>query len=199
VLRYLLYVALCVSCAAADADVDLRQIVGPDEYAAMGLAKLSPAEQQRLSAWLLRQRDGQEVPLPSPTVTFSFGSVRVKANVATEPAPAAPAVAPVVAPPSVPQASAVGAVVGSAAAFGLEEAAVDGDVKEVHAHIVGEFTGWNGKTTFTLDNGQVWRQSNSGIYSYKAQDPEIVIVKEFIGYRLRVVATQAAVHVRRIK
>ena len=32
----------------------------------------------------------------------------------------------------------------------------------IEAHIVGQFTGWYGKSVFTLDNGQQWTQAESG-------------------------------------
>lgn len=34
----------------------------------------------------------------------------------------------------------------------------------VEDRIAGNFVGWRGKTVFTLDNGQQWRQAESGIY-----------------------------------
>lgn len=33
----------------------------------------------------------------------------------------------------------------------------------VEAHIAGRLDGWMGKTTFKLDNGQVWQQAESGV------------------------------------
>ena len=33
---------------------------------------------------------------------------------------------------------------------------------EVEAYMAGEFTGWNGKTKFTLSNGQQWKQDDRG-------------------------------------
>jgi hypothetical protein len=37
-----------------------------------------------------------------------------------------------------------------------------GHREKITSTIPGTFRGWNGGTTFTLENGQVWRQSDSG-------------------------------------
>jgi hypothetical protein len=118
------------------------------------------------------------------------------------PAPAAPvaAAAPAAAPvPAAPPAPPAKVTVGTVESFGLRQDDVDGEIKEVRARIVGAFTGWDGQTTFKLDNGQVWRQAVSGTYRFKATDPEVIIEKGFLGYKLRLVETRRSVPVRRIK
>jgi hypothetical protein len=189
---------LGASAAAAGEPATLESLVGPAEYQAMGLAKLSAEEQARLARWLRLRTAGQPVPIGSPTVSFGVDTVTLTATVAAAPA-VAPAVADAPAAVAPPAAPAAKATVGTVESFGLPQDDVDGEIKEVRARIVGAFTGWDGQTTFKLDNGQVWRQSVSGTYRFKATDPEVVIEKGFLGYKLRLVETRRAVPVRRIK
>ena len=51
------------------------------------------------------------------------------------------------------------------------------------ARILPPFEGWDGKTVFRLDNGQVWRQRQSGRYRHEAgRDTEVRISKNFFGF-----------------
>ncbi len=84
--------------------------------------------------------------------------------------------------------------------FGMERQLAKTGPKEVVSTIVGEFNGWKGKTVFTLANGQVWKQSNSGSVVFHATDPEVVISKGMFGaYKLKVVGLNKTITVRRIK
>ena len=68
------------------------------------------------------------------------------------------------------------------------------------SRIDGEFSGWNGRTRFTLKNGQVWETRSSSRYRYSAIDPEVEITRNFLGqYRMRIVDTRRAICVRRIQ
>ncbi|MDE2084367.1 MAG: hypothetical protein KGI64_05855 [Xanthomonadaceae bacterium] len=72
----------------------------------------------------------------------------------------------------------------------------------VEAHIVGEFTGWYGKTTFTLDNGQQWQQAESGSYQCgKFENPEVTIKPMLLGSWLMYVGpcSNQSLRVTRIK
>jgi hypothetical protein len=71
--------------------------------------------------------------------------------------------------------------------------AVDKAVKEnkvsapevIQSRIVGPFTGYNGRSTFTLENGQRWAQSQRDTaYFAKIDSPPVVIVKSGFGYRM---------------
>ena len=71
---------------------------------------------------------------------------------------------------------------------------------DVRSSIDGEFSGWNGPTRFPLKNGQVWETQSSARYSYTATDPEVEIFRTILGqYRMRIVATDRAIMVRRIQ
>ncbi|WP_439101544.1 hypothetical protein [Congregibacter sp.] len=54
---------------------------------------------------------------------------------------------------------------------------------EVRSRIVGDFSGWSGKTVFRLENGQTWRQRLSGRYPYRGPaNPEVIISKNWAGF-----------------
>ena len=71
----------------------------------------------------------------------------------------------------------------------------------ITSEIVGEFHGWDGKTRFTLANGQVWQQRQSGRYRYTGDGPVTVeISRNFLGlYKLRVAGTPRRVGVKRLR
>lgn len=71
--------------------------------------------------------------------------------------------------------------------------AVDKAIKEkkvsepevIQSRIVGPFTGYTGRTVFTLENGQRWAQSQyDSAYFPKIDSPPVVIVKAGFGYRM---------------
>lgn len=70
----------------------------------------------------------------------------------------------------------------------------------IRHRIVGHFRGWDGKTTFTLDNGQIWGQRVPSRYFASLEDPEVEISRNPLGYyELKVVETGRRVGVTRIK
>jgi hypothetical protein len=73
--------------------------------------------------------------------------------------------------------------------------AVDKAVKEnkvsapevIQSKIVGPFTGYNGRSIFTLENGQRWAQTQrDSAYFPKIDSPPVVIVKAGFGYRMHI-------------
>ena len=72
--------------------------------------------------------------------------------------------------------------------------------KKVTAHYDGEFTGWSGQTLFKLENGQVWRQTESGRMAFQRDRPLITIKRgAFGGYKLSVEGSNRTVRVKRVK
>lgn len=71
----------------------------------------------------------------------------------------------------------------------------------VSAHIVGDFHGWEGGTTFNLDNGQVWQQDSVGeLYGAKLSNPAVNITQGLFGHwYLQVEGYNSAIQVKRIK
>jgi hypothetical protein len=55
----------------------------------------------------------------------------------------------------------------------------------IQSRIVGPFMGYKGNTTFTLENGQRWAQSQrDSMYYPKVESPPVLIVKGTAGYRM---------------
>jgi hypothetical protein len=85
--------------------------------------------------------------------------------------------------------------------------AVDKAIKEkkvsepevIQSRIVGPFTGYTGRTVFTLENGQRWAQSQyDTAYFPKIDSPPVVIVKAGFGYRMYI-AGGGAIRVSKVR
>ena len=112
------------------------------------------------------------------------------------PPPVAPAVPPAEPPPETSPAAADA----DSEDFGLEEQRA-AETKLIRSRIDGIFDGWSGKTEFTLENGQVWRQAAGGkLVARESENPEVEIKRGFMGvYYLKVDGYNPTVKVRRIK
>lgn len=131
------------------------------------------------------------------------------------PAASAPAASPAEATASAPSATAATpaaqeaaqeaapqttAAASSVDKFGSERVEDDANLKKIQSRYVGEFTGWDGKTRFELENGQVWEQAESGRWSHRAMNPMITIKRGFLGsYILTVDEYNTSVRVKRLK
>lgn len=75
------------------------------------------------------------------------------------------------------------------------------DTDGVVSRIAGEFTGWSGDTRFTLENGQVWEQAESGsMRGISVDSPAVTIKPAFMGsWLLKVEGFNKAIRVRRVK
>lgn len=75
------------------------------------------------------------------------------------------------------------------------------DTDGVVSRIAGQFTGWSGDTQFTLENGQVWQQAESGsLRGVSVDSPAITIKPAFMGsWLLKVEGFNQAIRVRRVK
>lgn len=75
------------------------------------------------------------------------------------------------------------------------------DRDEVHARLVGTFSGWSGSTIFKLDNGQEWQQVEPGAYDgQRIENAEVTVKPKSFGSWLLVVEhCQCRVAVKRIK
>ena len=71
----------------------------------------------------------------------------------------------------------------------------------IETHLVGQFSGWNGGTQFTLDNGQVWKQAESGAYSCPSETNPTVTIKPMIlgSWLMYVQGCNEGVRVERVK
>ena len=77
----------------------------------------------------------------------------------------------------------------------------DTDRKEFETHLVGTFSGWSGGTQFTLNNGEVWRQAESGAYSCPTiANPKVTIKPMILGsWLMYVQGCNDSVRVERVK
>lgn len=68
-------------------------------------------------------------------------------------------------------------------------------------HLVGHFSGWSGHNVFTLDNGEVWKQAESGAYSCPDIDNPKVTIKPMIlgSWLMYVQGCNQSVRVERVK
>ncbi len=89
----------------------------------------------------------------------------------------------------------------------IATSAVDKAIKEkkvsepevIQSRIVGPFTGYTGRTVFTLENGQRWAQSQfDSAYFPKIDSPPVIIVKAGFGYRMYI-AGGGAIRVSKVR
>ena len=76
-----------------------------------------------------------------------------------------------------------------AAQVAVDQAVKDNKVASqpqvIESRIVGSFKGYNGRSRFTLENGQVWAQSQQQSGAYPPVDsPPVIIVKAGFGHRM---------------
>lgn len=160
---------------AADKPVDVRDVMTASQFHATGLDTLKPDQLAAFNAWL---------------------AVYTHAPAAGTAAAAAPAVAAVAAP--VPVAATPAPA--TASNFGGEMLSPKerGEPDRIESRILGTFNGWNGRTVFTLENGQVWKQADSSSYDVTLQDPPVVIKRLGLGYLLTLPGHSGTVFVKRI-
>ncbi len=84
--------------------------------------------------------------------------------------------------------------------FGLElEQAREGP-QTLTSYYDGSFTGWTGDTVFPLENGQVWKQVESGRLVVRAERPLVTIRRGWFGaFYLKVEGSNKQIRVKRIK
>jgi hypothetical protein len=69
----------------------------------------------------------------------------------------------------------------------------------IQSKIVGPFTGYTGRTIFTLENGQRWAQSQrDSAYFPKIDSPPVLIMKSGFGYRMYI-AGGGAIRVTKVQ
>ena len=94
-----------------------------------------------------------------------------------------------------------------AATAAIDQATKQGKVKRnepeiIQSSIVGRFSGYNGRSTFTLEDGSVWRQSQQVSRSFPPVDsPPVIIIKGtamLAGYRMYI-AGGGNIRVSRVK
>ena len=90
----------------------------------------------------------------------------------------------------------------AAAAFGAEQVTeVKREVsgQELHAHIEGTIESFSGRAVFVLDNGQIWQQRipDTVYFTPKLENPEVIITRGLVGYKMLIVPANRVVFVKR--
>lgn len=173
-----------------------------EERSATGVERLSADELAALNRWLSLQLGASfTAPLPNDPAAATEPAAATKGSEAvietvTPGTPVANDAGPA-------QNAAIEAEVARRVSQELAAARADEQAVEIsepfEARVVGGFTGWSGKTVFTLDNGQVWRQRHDTSYRYQGDDNRVRLAPNFFGFwDLTVVSTGRSVGVRRI-
>jgi len=85
---------------------------------------------------------------------------------------------------------------------GLEKPVNVNKIEEmIESYFVGDYKGWSGKTTFTLENGQVWEQATFDTFTPSSviYRPKVYVYKTSDGYKFKVEDQDETVLVRRVK
>ncbi|MBS0431802.1 MAG: hypothetical protein JSS21_05295 [Proteobacteria bacterium] len=77
----------------------------------------------------------------------------------------------------------------------------DNKRESFQTHMVGTFSGWSGSNLFNLNNGQVWKQAESGAYSCpEVTNPSVTIKPMVLGsWLMYVEGCNEGVRVERVK
>ena len=218
----------------ADATSGIQALMTPEQYAAIGLHKLSEKEREELYRWLRRyaeEADTMQVPAAGVTRTPAAATAIVavptpKTAATVNPAPAAkntkpaateqsvsappaselPVTTPATTQPPAAEMQTSASTPSTNAAddkyFGLPAPPLEPeeDRAELHASVLPPFRGWNGKTVFKLDNGQVWKQRSSGRHTYTGTDTRVVISQNRMGFfEMRLLSVDRSVGVKRVR
>ncbi len=194
------FIILCLTAFSATAQADLAQNLLACARIADDARRLACYDRfatEVIEIGLSGQTQGTAAPAIGAGATAGAA-----ASASPSPAPAAPASsAPVASPDPAPAAQPPSTQTASASPednFGKDTSG-DGP-KKVKSRVVGEFTGWDGKTIFRLENGQVWQQAEQGRMSWRAENPEVTVSRGLFGvYRLSVKGVNKKIKVKRIE
>ena len=196
--------ALLSGMAVAQDFQGLRDAMTPEELEAAGLDNLSPEQQQFLDGWL-RQR------FMAPSATDALGQTGTNSAATGNTNPGGGSIAAGNSKARDNDAMEaeierrVAIEVEAAISKAREDEAAEEAAREAakdepfEADIVGPFSGWSGKTVFTLSNGQVWRQRNGSNYRHTANGQTVEVKKNFMGlWTMRVKPSGRTIGVYRI-
>ncbi|MFI5336555.1 MAG: hypothetical protein ACHQ5A_07210 [Opitutales bacterium] len=79
--------------------------------------------------------------------------------------------------------------------------AVRSEDEPIHTRIMGDFRGWEGATVYTMENGQVWQQTDrENRFFPKIVNPEVILEpSKLFGWKMKLVGEGLWIRVRRIK
>jgi hypothetical protein len=164
---------------------DVRDLMSARQFHATGLDMLNTEQLAAFNAWLA-----------ADTHSVAAGTGGASSSVAVPAVvPAVPAVSVPVAPTPAPAAATNANSFGGAMLTPVKH----DEPKRIESTLPGHFTGWTGATVFTLANGQVWKQAESGYFQANLQDPTVVIKRLAFGYLLTLPGESATVFVTRVR
>lgn len=185
--RFILGLVLCTAVFARAGD--FTQGMTADEQAQAGLAKLTPEELARLKAVVERYKAG-ELAVVRQEAEKTVAAAEAKAKQAEAAAAA-------------PEASEAGKKPGwFAALVTLRKTAEKPDKAEaMEGRLVGSLKTFNGRRSFELQDGQVWRMTETGRYSGPTlESPAVWITPGFLGvYWLQIREAPLLVKVQPVK
>ena len=76
---------------------------------------------------------------------------------------------------------------------------VGGADMAIETRIEGDFEGWQGGTTWLMENGQVWQQTSRDNHYFYALNPKVVIYRVAGGWKMKVEGDREEVFVKRVK
>ncbi len=163
------FLACAVRAAESSDPAAIIHALTPEEFTKAGLNKLTPEE-----------------------LTFLEEALAHHQQVAVQAAPVAPAE------------KVVQSTDKAAASFGAEQVTPAQRVvteQELHAHIEGTIESFSGRAVFVLDNGQIWQQRipDTVYFTPKLENPEVIITRGFVGYKMLIVPANRIVFVKRIQ
>ncbi len=168
--RLLTILGLWLGAAAFAGAGDFTRGMTPDEQAQTGLAKLTPEELLRLKAVVERYKTGEvAVVRQEAEKTVAAAEAKVKQAEATAAAP---------------EAKEAGKKPGwFAALVTLRKTAEKPDKAEaMEGRLVGSLKTFNGRRSFELQDGQVWRMTETGWYRGPTlESPAVWITPGFLG------------------
>lgn len=161
-----LLLAILLSVQSAAIGGEFTKNLTPEKLRAAGLVKLTPEEIAQLETLI---------------ENYKTGAVE-QAVAAVPPAPPSPA-APTVKPaPEAKSGSILPAWVGALITLKRSEKGPAAQ-HTMESRLVGDFSGWSGRTSFKLENGQLWIQANSDSYQYSPalNSPKVKIYPASLG------------------
>jgi hypothetical protein len=148
----------------------------PEEFAKAGLNKLTPEELIYLEAAISRHQQAA-VAVAAPDVAAA---------------------------PVAPTQKVIKSTDKAATSFGAEQVTPVQRLvteQELHAHIEGTLESFSGRAVFVLDNGQIWQQRipDTVYFSPTLVNPEVIITRGLIGYKMLIVPANRIVFVKRVQ
>jgi hypothetical protein len=137
------------AATARGAEESFSKAVRPEDFSATGLNKLTAEELARLDALVRDFKSGTLDPssLRSDAVRAETRAVKAEKKAATAEARKEPAAPGLIAKAKV-----------------MLTPGTQVEYDSVESRIAGDFRGWEGRTVFTLENGQRWQVANGGTY-----------------------------------